>query len=127
MDFENKKDAGCSENEHSCGCGCSDSNKNDCCGDHDHDDCGCGCGCEHDHGNQYLTLLLEDDSEMRCQILGTFENDGHSYIALLHPTEETVFIFRCIINENQTIDIEEIEDDGEYEAASKLFMSLYNC
>ena len=138
MDLNNENYSNSSEKEHSCGCGCSDHHENDCCGGHDHDhddcgcgghdhdDCGCGCGCGHDHENQYLTLLLEDDSELKCQVLGIFESSGNSYIALLHPTEETVFLFRCYTKEDQTIDIEEIEDNEEYEAVSKLFLSLYN-
>lgn len=136
MDLNNENNSNSSEKEHSCGCGCSEHHESDCCGGHDHDDCGCGghdhnhddcgCGCGHDHENQYLTLLLEDDSELKCQVLGIFESNGNSYIALLHPTEETVFLFRCYTKEDQTIDIEEIEDNEEYESVSKLFLSLYN-
>ena len=136
MDLDNKKETGSSASEHSCGCGCSEHGENDNCGGHDHDECGCGgrdhdecgcgCGCGHDHETQYLTLLLEDNSELKCQVLGLFENSGNTYISLLHPTEETVFLFRCYTRENQTIDIEEIEDNAEYETVSKLFLSLYN-
>ncbi len=126
MNLENQKDSGGSENEHGCGCGCSDHSENDCCGGHNHDECGCDCGCGHDHENQYLTLLLDDGSELKCQVLGIFEGSGNTYIALLHPTGETVFLFRCYTKEDQTIDIEEIEDNEEYESVSKLFLSLYN-
>jgi hypothetical protein len=144
MDLDNKKDTGSSEAGHSCVCGCSDHSENECCSGHEHDECGCGghdhgecgcgghdhgecgCGCGHEHETQYLTLLLEDGSELKCQVLGLFENNGNTYISLLHPTEETVFLFRCYTRENNTIDIEEIEDNLEYEEVSKLFLSFYN-
>jgi len=108
-----------------CGCGCSGQHgsEEECCGGRDD----CGCGCEHDHENQYLTLVLEDDSELRCRVIGTFESDGRSYIALLHPTDGTAFLFRYTSHEDRSIDIEEIEDDAEYEKVSSLFMSLYGC
>lgn len=127
MDFDKENNLS-SENDHSCGCGCgcSDNHNNEdgCCGDHDHDGCGCGCGCGHEHGNQYLTLILEDDTKLECQVIGIFESDEHAYIALLHPTEETALLFRYY-TDGQNVDIENIEDDAEYEKASKLFMSLY--
>lgn len=125
MDFDKENNLS-SENDHSCGCGCGCSenhnNEDGCCGDHDHDGCGCGCGCGHE--NRYLTLVLEDDTKLECQVIGIFESDEHAYIALLHPTEETALLFRYY-TDGQNIDIENIEEDAEYEKASKLFMSLY--
>ena len=64
-----------------CGCG----------HDHEHgEDCGCG----HDH--QYMTLRLEDDTEVRCIVIGTFEVDeyeGKEYIALVSEDGEESFIY----------------------------------
>ena len=56
------------------------------------EDCGtCGCDCGHDHihegedGQMTVTLTLEDDSQLECIVLTTFEAAGKDYIALL-PT-----------------------------------------
>lgn len=51
--------------------------------------CGCDCGQNGFHegaeGQMTVTLTLEDDSELECIVLTTFEAVGNQYIALL-PT-----------------------------------------
>ena len=48
---------------------------------HNHED-GCDCGC-HDHDDQMMTLVLEDDSELHCHVIGIFDALDRQYIALL--------------------------------------------
>lgn len=113
---EHEHECGCGGNhdhDHECGCGCGDSNE------------GCGCGCGHEHGHRYVTLVLEDDTELKCPVISVFEVNEKQYIALLHPVEETVLLFRLYANEDGTIDIDEIEDDAEFELVSNTFTANY--
>ena len=121
MDIETDKAQNFSTDEHECGCdghdNCQDSHDDGC-------GCGCGCGCGDGPGTQYLTVI-ENDSELKCQILGIFGCDGHTYIAVLHPIEETVILFRYNFNPDRTIGIEDIVDDNEYEMVSRLFVAMH--
>jgi len=108
-----------SENEQDCGCGCGHDEA-------DHD-CGCdddGCGCGHDHGSQTITLTLDDDTVLECPIIDAFEIEDQSYIALLHPIEENVLLYRYFDNDDDTIDLETIDSDEEFELVSKTYLAL---
>ena len=48
-----------------------------------------------------------------------------TYIAVLHPVEGTVILFRYNFNPDRTIGIEDIVDDGEYEMVSRLFVAMH--
>ena len=126
MDIGKENKPCCSENEQVCEC---DAHQNsDQCNENQDSggcSCGCGCGCGDGPGNQYVTLVLEDESELECQVLGIFGCDNHTYIALLHPIEETVLLFRYIFNPDRTIGLEDIVDDEEYEMVSKLFVAMH--
>lgn len=101
----------------------------------DHENCGCsgscneGCGCGHDHDHEHLdhdvvTLVLDDHSEIKCPVLDIFDIEEQSYIALLHPVEETALLYRFEDNEDGTIEIDMIEDDAEFELVSNTFKAL---
>ncbi len=73
-----------------------------------------------------VTLTLEDDSELECAVLTTFEADGKSYIALLpiegiEAEEGEVFLYRFVVNGDDEPELENIESDEEYEAAAEAF------
>ncbi len=126
MSLDKEKDCGCNSSENERGCGCNDNEKShghsDGCGCNGHDnDEGCGCG-EHEH--QSVTLTLEDDTELECPIIDAFEINEQGYIALLHPIDETVLLYRFADNEDETIDIETIEEDDEFNLVSKTYLSL---
>ena len=86
--------------------------EHNCCCNHDHDhgheECNCNhenghCDCEHDHDHEHeheeyetLHLTLDDDTELECDILGTFEVDDRSYIALLPKGDEHVLLYNYI-------------------------------
>lgn len=116
--------------ENACGCGGHDNKEakgDGCgCGGHDHqhgDGCGCG-GHDHEHAHHSVTLTLEDDTELDCPIIDAFEINEQEYMALLHPVDETVLLYRFFENEDDTIDLETIDSDEEFELVSKTFMAL---
>ena len=98
--------------------------------------CGCGhnhehgedCGCGHDH--QYMTLKLEDDTEVRCIVIGTFEVDeyeGKEYIALVSEDGEESFIYeyREVDNEDG-FELSNIESDDEFEVVVNAIDEILN-
>ena len=96
-----------------------------CCGghghhhDHEHHD--------HDHEHQehdIVTLELEDGTELSCPVLDLFDVADKTYIALLHPGEETVLIYQVFDYEDGSIELTTIEDDAEYTAVTKAFLEL---
>ena len=68
-----------------------------------------------------ITLTLDDDSELLCDVLATFpvtvNGKEQMYIALL-PTDAgpdaEIFLYR-FIEDGDDIDLQNIEDDEEYE------------
>lgn len=91
--------------------------KNNTCGcghDHDHHDEDCGCG--HDH--QYMTLMLEDNTEVRCIVIGIFEveeYEGKEYIALVTEDGEESFVYEYAEADNEDgFELRNIESDEEF-------------
>ena len=75
-----------------------------------------------------VTLTLDDDSEVECQVLTIFEACSRDYIALLplddegEPNEEgEVYIYRYSEDEEGQPKLENIEDDDEYEQVADRF------
>lgn len=129
MNSDKEKNCGCgngNKEEQGCGCGGHDKDKSEGCGcgghDHDHGD-GCGCG-GHEQNHHSVTLTLEDDTELNCPIVDAFEINEQQYMALLHPVDETVLLYRFFENDDETIDLETIDGDEEFELVSKTFMAL---
>lgn len=83
--------------------------------EHEHDD-NCGCGDEHMH----MTLMLEDDTEVRCIVLGTFELEefeGKEYIALISEDGENSFVYEYSEVDNEDgFELRNIESDEEFDA-----------
>ncbi len=77
-----------------------------------------------------VTLTLEDDTELECMIIGTFEAGEHEYIALLPMTDDEdgedgdVLLYRYIENADGEPEIANIETDEEYEIAADAFDEL---
>jgi uncharacterized protein YrzB (UPF0473 family) len=88
---------------------------------HDHDE-NCNCNEELDHDT--VTLTLEDDTEIVCDIICTFPVNGKEYIALL-PQESgedgEVFLYQFVQSEDEEFELIHIEDDEEFEAVSDAF------
>jgi uncharacterized protein YrzB (UPF0473 family) len=95
---------------------------------HVHDEeCGCGCGHDHDHEHepQIMTLVLEDDSEMRCQVIGVFDALDRQYIALLPEGDEEALIYRYNESDNEEgFELENIDSDEEFEDVEDVLFQL---
>lgn len=91
----------------------------------------CGGDCSTCNGDGItVTLNLDDGSVVECAIIGIFEAAGKEYIALL-PLDENgqnsdgeVYLYRYTTDANGAPQLENIEDDEEYEAASDGFDEL---
>ena len=77
-----------------------------------------------------VTLTLDDDSELICDVIATFpatvNGKEQMYIALL-PADATpeseIFLYR-FTEDGEDIDLQNIEDDEEFEIASDAFDEL---
>ena len=98
--------------------------------EHNHgNDCDCGCGCGHDHNHEYdsITLSLDDGTELNCIVLDIFSVDNKDYIALQPEegeSEDNVFLYRFIQEEDGDPQLLNIEEDDEFEAVADAFEEL---
>ena len=73
-----------------------------------------------------VTLTLDDNSVVECEVITIYEADGKDYIALLPLNENgesesgDVYLYRYF-EENGEPTLENIEDDDEYEIAADAF------
>lgn len=81
--------------------------------------------CNHEQEHETLTLTLDDGKTMECIIIDIFDIDGQSYIALLHPLEETALLYRFEEIGDDAIDLINIESDDEFEKVSKYMNELF--
>ena len=75
-----------------------------------------------------ITLTLEDDSELECEVLAIFPAGDKQYIALLpkgsDDIEGEVYLYGYKELENDQIELVNIEDDDEYEIVADAFDEL---
>jgi len=76
-----------------------------------------------------VTLTLDDDTEVECEIVSIFPVGEKEYIALLpiegnEAEDGEVFIYRYTESADGEPDLENIEDDDEYEAVADAFDEL---
>ncbi|MBP3702425.1 MAG: DUF1292 domain-containing protein [Lachnospiraceae bacterium] len=98
--------------------------------EHNHE-CGCGCGHDHNHDEDELlvTLTLEDDTELDCEVIAIYPaSNGKSYAAVT-PVDETsddLFFFRVEPSEEDEDEaiLNDIEDEDELEIAADAFDEL---
>ena len=78
----------------------------------------------------FVTLDLDDGTQVECEILTIFDVNKQDYIALLPLTDDEneesdeVFIYRYFEDEDGNPSLENIEDDDEYEAVADRFDEL---
>lgn len=85
---------------------------------------GCDCGCEQE--TEKMTLVLDDDSELMCDVLGIFDVEDTEYIALLPEGDEEVLIYRYITNDSEEgFELQNIESDEEYDKVGDIFFDLF--
>jgi len=74
----------------------------------------------------FVTLTLDDDTEVECVVVTIFEVENKEYIALL-PTEGEeaedgeVFLYAYKEDEEGNPELSSIESDEEYEAVADAF------
>lgn len=97
-----------------CNCGCGHSHGHD----HSHEDCECG-------GSHAATVVisLDGESDLTCNVIGTFDVEEREYIALQPTGEEEVLIFRYTESDGE-VSLDNIESDEEYEAVAEVFYGL---
>ena len=78
-----------------------------------------------------VTVILEDDSELECEILTIFTVDDQDYIALLpldeHEQvreEEGIYLYRYF-EEGDNFEIDNIETDEEYNRVSEALNQIF--
>ena len=73
-----------------------------------------------------VTLTLDDDSELECAVVAIFPVQNKDYIALLPLNEEIdeVYLYRFKHNGDEDLELENIEDDAEFEAAANAYDAL---
>ncbi len=96
-------------------CNCNDHH------DHDHE---CDCGCN-DEEMQVINLTLDDGSEMQCGVIGVFDVEEKSYIALLSDEDE-VLLYEFKEVDEESIDLIRIEDDAEFDLVAEAFEELFD-
>jgi uncharacterized protein YrzB (UPF0473 family) len=77
-----------------------------------------------------ITLTLDDDSELLCDVIATFpatvNGKEQMYIALIPADaepEDDIFLYRFIEN-GEEIDVQNIEDDEEFDIVADAFDEL---
>jgi len=73
-----------------------------------------------------VTLTLEDGSELTCDVIAIYPCGERDYIALLPEDDPDgdYLLYRFIDNGEGDYDLDDIESDEEFEAASEAFDEL---
>ena len=76
-------------------------------------------------GDMTVTLTLEDDAELDCDVVAIFQVQDKDYIALLPRKENPeVFLYRLNHTDNYDVELENIEDDEEFGLVVTAFDAL---
>lgn len=78
-----------------------------------------------------IITLQFSDIETKCAVLTIFEVDGGMYTALLPINgnkrgNEAILFYRYIINEDESITLEDIVEDEEYEWVMEEFNNIFD-
>lgn len=87
---------------------------------------------EYEENIETITLEYEDGTSEELEVVGIFEHEGNSYIALIplgaedEDTDEDLFvdIYACTEDEDGSLTIYEIEDDELFDAVADTFDAL---
>ena len=78
-----------------------------------------------DPQEMFVTLDLDDGSQLECQILTIFDVNNQNYIALVPvDNDEEVIFYRYFEDEEGNPSLENIESDDEFDAVSDRFDEL---
>lgn len=89
------------------------------------ENCNCGndCNCNEEERDT-VTLTMEDDTEVVCDIICVFPCQDKEYIALLPQDageDGDIYLYQFIQSGDEEIELVNIEDDAEFEAVSDAF------
>ncbi len=84
-----------------------------------------------DFEERTVTLTLDNDLEVKCEVIDIFDVEDKTYMALI-PVEavgdiedDEIFIYRYIPSDDEDeLKLENIESDEEYEAVADAFEAL---
>ena len=81
---------------------------------------------EMDDAFDQVTITLEDGKEMTCDVIAIFPCEDRDYIALLPEDDPDgdFLLYRFIDNGDGNYDLDDIESDEEFDAASEAFDAL---
>lgn len=83
----------------------------------------CECNSEEEHG-MFITLTTDDGNDLKCQVLGTFDDGVEAtYIALMPVGDDTVYLYGFEDDDDEPV-LRKIESDKEYDRARTLFLDL---
>ncbi len=78
-----------------------------------------------EEGDMNVTLTLEDDTELYCDVVAIFQVQDKDYVALLPQQEKPeVFLYRLNHTDNYDAELENIEDDQEFELVANAYDAL---
>ena len=78
-----------------------------------------------DPQEMFVTLDLDDGSQLECQILTIFDVDNQNYIALVPvDNDDEVIFYRYFEDEEGNSSLENIDHDDEFDAVSDRFDEL---
>ena len=78
-----------------------------------------------DPQEMFVTLDLDDGSQLECQILTIFDVDNQNYTALVPvDNDEEVIFYRYFEDEEGNPSLENIDSDDEFDAVSDRFDEL---
>ena len=78
-----------------------------------------------DPQEMFVTLDLDDGSQLECQILTIFDVDNQNYIELVPvDNDEEVIFYRYFEDEEGNPSLENIDSDDEFDAVSDRFDEL---
>lgn len=93
---------------------------NSCC-NHDHEECGCGCDCS-DEEAAIVELEDENGDIVKCQVVDEFEFKDQDFILVQNPTDQSVYLFKVVDDEEEGHLI--VPDDDEFNEASAYYETL---
>lgn len=79
-------------------------------------------------GPYYITLELVGGTAVECEALASFSSPENSYMALVPVKDNedgTVYLYRMAEGEDDSVLLENIDDDREYQEAADLFEEMF--
>ena len=86
--------------------------------------CDENCGCD-DEAMATVTLTLEDNTTLECNVLGTFDVNNSDYIALVPIDSDEALIYKFSQDVEGNVTLSLIESDEEFHTASEAFYELF--